>query len=180
MFKKVDVSILSNGTTNVIVIHHIVSYISQLCQFRRFLMDGVVFSFQCFESVFSPGITENTPKIFQEEIEQYVKLCKILINYTNLQIIKNMEVIHQSLRDQTLQSSLEDLPDEVLEFILGFLAPYKDLQNCMLVCKRLHACAQSKYGYQKYVMTCGNVLSWFQTNKFNKIVAPILFFSEKK
>lgn len=55
-----------------------------------------------------------------------------------------MDVIHQSLRQQTLQSTIEDLPDEVLEFILGFLPPYKDLQNCMIVCKRWYNCAQSK------------------------------------
>lgn len=56
-----------------------------------------------------------------------------------------MEVIHQSLRQQTLQSTIEDLPDEVLEFILGFLPPYKDLQNCMTVCSRWYNCGQSKH-----------------------------------
>ncbi|KAL4712844.1 hypothetical protein ACJJTC_011914 [Scirpophaga incertulas] len=55
----------------------------------------------------------------------------------------NMDVIHQSLQEQTLQSSVDDLPDEVLEFILGFLPPYKDLQNCMTVCKRWYSCGQS-------------------------------------
>ncbi|KAG6457566.1 hypothetical protein O3G_MSEX010388 [Manduca sexta] len=54
-----------------------------------------------------------------------------------------MDVIHKSLRDQTLRSTIEDLPDEVLEFILGFLPPYKDLQNCMIVCKRWYICAQN-------------------------------------
>ncbi|XP_028166772.1 F-box only protein 42 [Ostrinia furnacalis] len=54
-----------------------------------------------------------------------------------------MEVIHESLREQTLQSSVEDLPDEVLEFILGFLPPYKDLQNCMTVCRRWYNCGQN-------------------------------------
>lgn len=57
----------------------------------------------------------------------------------------NMEVIHRSLREQTLRSTVEDLPDEVLEFILGFLPPYKDLQNCMVVCKRWYNCAQSEF-----------------------------------
>lgn len=65
-------------------------------------------------------------------------------------IPKNMEVIHQTFPEQTLQSSVEDLPDEVLEFILRFLPPYKDLQNCMLVCKRWHVCAQSKYHPLRY------------------------------
>ncbi|XP_032529701.2 F-box only protein 42 [Danaus plexippus] len=53
-----------------------------------------------------------------------------------------MESIHQTLQE-TLQTSIEDLPDEVLEFILGFLPPYKDLQNCMSVCKRWCNCAES-------------------------------------
>ncbi|CAG4944051.1 unnamed protein product [Colias eurytheme] len=54
-----------------------------------------------------------------------------------------MEIIHESLKFHTLQIGIEDLPDEVLEFILGFLPPYKDLQNCMTVCKRWCHCAQS-------------------------------------
>lgn len=58
-----------------------------------------------------------------------------------------MDVIHQSLSQQTLQSTIEDLPDEVLEFILGFLPPYKDLQNCMIVCKRWYNCSHSKLNF---------------------------------
>ncbi|CAK1602884.1 unnamed protein product [Parnassius mnemosyne] len=54
-----------------------------------------------------------------------------------------MELIHQSLRHETLLITIEDLPDEVLEFILSFLPPYKDLQNCMAVCKRWCGCAQN-------------------------------------
>ncbi|CAG4998097.1 unnamed protein product [Parnassius apollo] len=54
-----------------------------------------------------------------------------------------MELIHQSLRHETLLITVEDLPDEVLEFILSFLPPYKDLQNCMAVCKRWCGCAQN-------------------------------------
>ncbi|XP_045513010.1 F-box only protein 42 [Pieris brassicae] len=54
-----------------------------------------------------------------------------------------MEIIHESLKLQSLQIGIEDLPDEVLEFILGFLPPYKDLQNCMSVCRRWCDCAQN-------------------------------------
>ncbi|KPI94670.1 PREDICTED: F-box only protein 42 [Papilio xuthus] len=54
-----------------------------------------------------------------------------------------MEVIQQSWGHETLPTTIEDLPDEVLEFILSFLPPYKDLQNCMTVCKRWCACAQN-------------------------------------
>lgn len=33
-------------------------------------------------------------------------------------------------------TSVNDLPDEVLEFIFGHLPPYRDLESCALVCKR--------------------------------------------
>ncbi|XP_068621269.1 F-box only protein 42 [Battus philenor] len=56
-----------------------------------------------------------------------------------------MELINQSLRHETLLITVEDLPDEVLEFILGFLHPYKDLQNCMTVCKRWCLCAKNVF-----------------------------------
>lgn len=54
-----------------------------------------------------------------------------------------MEIIHKSLQEQTLRSTIEDLPDEVLEFILSFLPPYRDLENCGGVCRRWYACAQN-------------------------------------
>lgn len=53
-----------------------------------------------------------------------------------------MESMHQTLQ-QNLRITIEDLPDEVIEFILSFLPPYKDLQNCMNVCKRWCNCAQN-------------------------------------
>lgn len=31
---------------------------------------------------------------------------------------------------------INDLPDEILEFIFGHMPPYKDLESCALVCKR--------------------------------------------
>lgn len=37
------------------------------------------------------------------------------------------------------------LPDEMLEFILSYLPPYKDLENCSLVCKRWQGIVKSKY-----------------------------------
>lgn len=39
--------------------------------------------------------------------------------------------------------SVNDLPDEVLEFILSYIPPYKDLEQCMLVNKRWYRSAQS-------------------------------------
>ena len=35
-------------------------------------------------------------------------------------------------------TSIECLPDEVLEHILSLLSPYSDLENCALTCSRLH------------------------------------------
>lgn len=63
-----------------------------------------------------------------------------------------MEIIHESLKLQSLQIGIEDLPDEVLEFILGFLPPYKDLQNCMSVCRRWCDCAHSKF--KQFLFLC--------------------------
>lgn len=40
---------------------------------------------------------------------------------------------------------LNALPDEMLEFILTYLPPYKDLKNCSLVCKRWRSIVKSKY-----------------------------------
>lgn len=38
---------------------------------------------------------------------------------------------------------IEDLPDEVLEFILSLIPPYKDLHDCMQVSKRWRRCVLS-------------------------------------
>lgn len=35
-----------------------------------------------------------------------------------------------------MQCKIDDLPDELLEYILSLIPPYKDLQVCKLVCKR--------------------------------------------
>ncbi|XP_011700181.1 PREDICTED: F-box only protein 42-like [Wasmannia auropunctata] len=35
-----------------------------------------------------------------------------------------------------MQCKINDLPDELLEYILSLIPPYKDLQECRLVCKR--------------------------------------------
>lgn len=39
--------------------------------------------------------------------------------------------------------TINDLPNEVIEFILSFVPPYKELHNCMLVCKRWRTTVQS-------------------------------------
>lgn len=35
-----------------------------------------------------------------------------------------------------MKCHINDFPDEILEFILSLLRPYKDLKTCLLVCKR--------------------------------------------
>lgn len=40
---------------------------------------------------------------------------------------------------------VEMLPDEILEFILTYLPPYKDLENCSLVCKHWNDIVKSKF-----------------------------------
>lgn len=39
--------------------------------------------------------------------------------------------------------TIEDMPDEVLEFILDLVPPYRDLHDCMLVSKRWRRCVLS-------------------------------------
>lgn len=41
-------------------------------------------------------------------------------------------------------TNINDLPEEVLEFIFSTLPPYKDLQEISLVCKRWELLAKSK------------------------------------
>lgn len=41
-------------------------------------------------------------------------------------------------------TNLNDLPDEILEFIFGHMPPYRDLQSCALVCKRWMNIVRSK------------------------------------
>lgn len=41
------------------------------------------------------------------------------------------------------KSTINDLPDELIEFVLSFVPPYNDLHNCMIVSKRWKKCVQS-------------------------------------
>ena len=38
---------------------------------------------------------------------------------------------------------MNELPNEILEFILAYLPPYDDFLNCRLVCKRWNQAIQS-------------------------------------
>ena len=42
----------------------------------------------------------------------------------------------QMLDNDPMATSIESLPDEVLEHILSLLSPYSDLENCALTCSR--------------------------------------------
>lgn len=44
---------------------------------------------------------------------------------------------------------INDLPNEILEYIISLLPPYKDLENCMVVCKRWHKNVQNVIRYKK-------------------------------
>lgn len=48
---------------------------------------------------------------------------------------------------KTKTYGIEDLPDEVLEFILSLIPPYKDLHDCLAVSKRWKRCVLSEYVY---------------------------------
>lgn len=40
---------------------------------------------------------------------------------------------------------MNDLPDEIIEFILTYLPPYGDLESCSLVCRRWNQIVKSKF-----------------------------------
>lgn len=54
-----------------------------------------------------------------------------------------METEHETPSSKITEKQIEDVPDEVLEFILSFLPPYRDLENCMSVSKRWYECSQN-------------------------------------
>ena len=41
-------------------------------------------------------------------------------------------------------ATIDNLPDEVLEYIFYLLPPYKDIRCCMLVCKKWREIAKSE------------------------------------
>lgn len=43
-----------------------------------------------------------------------------------------------------MERKIDDLPDEILEYILTLIPPYKDLQECMFVSKRWFQATKSK------------------------------------
>lgn len=44
-----------------------------------------------------------------------------------------------------MAAAINDLPDEILEFIFGHMPPYNDLKSCALVCKRWTHVVRSKF-----------------------------------
>ncbi|KAK3921059.1 F-box only protein 42 [Frankliniella fusca] len=49
-----------------------------------------------------------------------------------------MEVEFEDMSEDDSRKSINELPDEVLEYIFSLVSPYKDLKECMLVSKRWH------------------------------------------
>ncbi|KAK9496535.1 hypothetical protein O3M35_013195 [Rhynocoris fuscipes] len=54
-----------------------------------------------------------------------------------------------SLISDQSKACINDLPNEILEHIIGLLPPYKDFKNCMLVCKRWHRNVQNVIKHKK-------------------------------
>lgn len=46
--------------------------------------------------------------------------------------------------EEKLTVGINDLPNELLEYIISLLPPYQDLENCMVVCKRWYKNVQSE------------------------------------
>lgn len=57
--------------------------------------------------------------------------------------VKSMDFLNDT-SETSIKCVINDLPDEVLGYILGLLRPYKDLKECMLVCKRWNRIALGK------------------------------------
>lgn len=52
-------------------------------------------------------------------------------------LLTEVEDVQMSDGDnETMLTSIESLPDEVLEHILSLLSPYSDLESCALTCSR--------------------------------------------
>lgn len=45
---------------------------------------------------------------------------------------------YEHLTQSSSSKSFQDLPLEIVEYIMSLVAPYQDLKNCMLVCKEWH------------------------------------------
>lgn len=44
-----------------------------------------------------------------------------------------------------MSTGIDDLPAEVLEYVLGLLYPYQDLENCKCVSRRWYNLVQSEF-----------------------------------
>ncbi|CAH1395811.1 unnamed protein product [Nezara viridula] len=51
--------------------------------------------------------------------------------------------------EEKLTAGINDLPNELLEYIISLLPPYQDLENCMVVCKRWYKNVQSVIRHRK-------------------------------
>lgn len=83
--------------------------------------------------------------------------------------MRSPETEHRNNNECVKSHSINDLPDEVIEFVLSFVPPYKDLHDCMLVCKRWRENVLSKLN--SYYFRCCFYLSPISHNKQKKKTA---------
>lgn len=68
-------------------------------------------------------------------------------NIVNLMNLREGHTDETSKNIDTSIDYIDLLPDEILEFILSYLPPYKDLETCCLVSKRWCNITKSNYIY---------------------------------
>lgn len=61
-----------------------------------------------------------------------------------------MEVDDFQITCRKSSCHINNLPDEIIEFIISLLPPYKDLKGCMLVCKRWYKNVQNVVRFRKH------------------------------
>lgn len=73
---------------------------------------------------------------------------------------------------------INDLPDEILEFIFGHMPPYKDLESCALVCKRWTTIVRSECTIEQFPISNSNLISCLLNFflPFFSLISFIFFF----
>ena len=52
------------------------------------------------------------------------------------------------------EPDIQDLPDEILEYILSLTSPYRDFKSAMMVCKRWRKVMESKHIINLFTIFC--------------------------
>lgn len=64
------------------------------------------------------------------------------------------------------ERTTDDLPDEVIEYILGLVSPYRDFDNCKVVSKRWHRLCRSKLTFWNTRIIVVNTSSLLKVSTF--------------